>query len=143
MFMLMDIWYTRIWIPQPLRITCWLLRFIWILWLMLDLSGVVNVAAGPSHKSMAYAVDAILNGVEIMKMNNLMGSFDGKVPAKSVSKCREEEVVAFYSLRLLLCVYLSAVMRIDQVDSVPWSKLPVDVPETTPKQGKQQFSGKV
>ena len=52
-----------------------------------DHSGVVSVSVGPSSKSMAYAVDAILNGVEIMKMNNSVGNLDGKLPAELVLKC--------------------------------------------------------
>ncbi|KAK8693546.1 hypothetical protein V6N13_071124 [Hibiscus sabdariffa] len=113
-----------------------------------DRSGIVSVAVGPSNKSMAYAVDAILNGVEIMKMNNLMGSFDGKLPAELVLKGSPRRSVDFLlPLIALVCLLLSLSVfmrrRMDKVDSVPWSKLPMDVPETNPKQGKEQLSSKV
>ncbi|KAE8699768.1 putative Ferric reduction oxidase 2 [Hibiscus syriacus] len=114
-----------------------------------DHSSVVNVAVAPSNKSMAHTVDAILNGVEIMKMNNLMGSFNGKVPAESVLKCwlRRKSGRILLPLIALVCLLLSLSVfmrrRIDKADSMPWSKLPMDDPENTPKQGKQQFPSKV
>ncbi|GMI66820.1 hypothetical protein like AT4G00300 [Hibiscus trionum] len=112
-----------------------------------DHSGIVNVAVGPSNKSMAYAVNAILNGVEIMKMNNLMGSFDGKLPAEMVLKGSPRRSDFLLPSIALVCLLLSLSVfmrrRIDEGDSVPWSKLPMDIPETTPKQGKQQLSSKV
>ncbi|XVE77178.1 hypothetical protein DITRI_Ditri13aG0041000 [Diplodiscus trichospermus] len=113
-----------------------------------DHSGVVSVSVGPSNKSLAYAVDAILNGVEIMKMNNSVGSLDGKLPAQLVLKCWPRRSVGILlPLIALMCLFLSlsAIMhrRKDKVDSVPWSKLPVDVPEISPKQGKEQLSSKV
>ncbi|XVF33282.1 hypothetical protein REPUB_Repub17cG0155500 [Reevesia pubescens] len=112
-----------------------------------DHSGVISVSVGPSSKSMAYAVDAILNGVEIMKMNNSVGSLDGKLPAELVLKCWPRRSVGILlPLIALVCLLLSlsAIMhrRKDKADSVPWSKLPVDVPEISPKQGKQQLSSK-
>ncbi|XWS32146.1 hypothetical protein CRYUN_Cryun23aG0135900 [Craigia yunnanensis] len=113
-----------------------------------DHSGVVSVSVGPSSKSMAYTVDAILNGVEIMKMNNSVGSLDGKLPAELVLKCwLRRSVGILLPLIALVCLLLSllAIMhrRKDKVYSVPWSRLPVDVPEISPKQGKQQLSNKV
>ncbi|KAE8721321.1 putative Ferric reduction oxidase 2 [Hibiscus syriacus] len=114
-----------------------------------DPSSVVNVAVAPSNKSMAHTVDAILNGVEIMKMNNLMGSFDGKVPVESVLKCWPTRksgrillpMIALVCLLLSLSVFMRR--RVDKADSVPWSKLPMEDPETTPKKGKQQLPSKV
>ncbi|KAL0379489.1 UNVERIFIED_CONTAM: putative receptor-like protein kinase [Sesamum angustifolium] len=44
-----------------------------------DSSGNLVVSVGPSNMSLPRAVDAILNGVEIWKLNNSMGSFDGEV----------------------------------------------------------------
>ncbi|EOX95897.1 Fringe-related protein, putative [Theobroma cacao] len=111
-----------------------------------DHSGVVSVSVGPSSNSMAYAVDAILNGVEIMKMNNSVGSLDGELPAESVLKCWPRRSAGILlSLIALVCLLLSLSAIIhrrntNKVDSVPWSKLPVDVPEISPKQGKQQLS---
>lgn len=114
-----------------------------------DHSGIVNVTVGPSNKSMAYAVDAILNGVEIMKMSNSMGSFDGTLPAESVLKCwpRKRRVGFLLPLIALVCLLLSlsAIIRRrnEKVESVLWSKLPMEVHEISPEQGKQQLSSKV
>ncbi|MBA0589671.1 hypothetical protein Gorai_018407, partial [Gossypium raimondii] len=111
-----------------------------------DHSGIVNVTVGPSNKSMAYAVDAILNGVEIMKMSNWMGSFDGTLPAESVLKCltRKRRVGFLLPLIALVCLLLSlsAIIRRrkEKVESVLRSKLPMEVHEISPKQGKQQLS---
>ncbi|XP_047953876.1 probable receptor-like protein kinase At5g24010 [Salvia hispanica] len=42
-------------------------------------SGSLDVSVGPSNMSWPRAVDAILNGIEIWKLNNTMGSFGGEV----------------------------------------------------------------
>ncbi|MBA0802327.1 hypothetical protein Gohar_012632, partial [Gossypium harknessii] len=105
-----------------------------------DHSGIVNVTVGPSNKSMAYAVDAIRNGVEIMKMSNWMGRFDGTLPAESVLKCltRKRRVGFLLPLIALVCLLLSlsAIIRRrkEKVESVLWSKLPMEVHEISPKQ---------
>ncbi|OMO78812.1 hypothetical protein CCACVL1_14091 [Corchorus capsularis] len=113
-----------------------------------DHSGVLSVSVGPSNNSMAYAVDAILNGVEIMKMNNSVGSLDGDLPAESVLKCwprRSPGILLPLIALVCLLLSLSAIIhrRNARVDSVPWSKLPVDAPEISPKEGKHQLSSKV
>ncbi|PPS15587.1 hypothetical protein GOBAR_AA04981 [Gossypium barbadense] len=142
-------WEFPIWILRPLPIICWLLRFFVDLVVDADHSGIVNVTVGPSNKSMAYAVDAILNGVEIMKISNWMGSFDGTLPAESVLKClpRKRRVGFLLPLIALVCLLLSlsAIIRTrnEKVESVLWSKLPMEVHEISPKQGKQQLSSKV
>ncbi|KAK8473881.1 hypothetical protein V6N13_093499 [Hibiscus sabdariffa] len=110
-----------------------------------DHSGIVNVSVGPSSKSMAYTVDAILNGVEIMKMNNSAFSLDGKLPAEMLLKCWPRRSVGILlPLIALLCLLLSfsAIMhrRKNKSDTVPWSKLPMDVHEISPKQAKVQLS---
>ncbi|MBA0617371.1 hypothetical protein Godav_026824 [Gossypium davidsonii] len=110
-----------------------------------DHSGIVNVTVGPSNKSMAYAVDAILNGVEIMKMSNWMGSFDGTMPAESVLKCltRKRRVGFLLPLIALVCLLLSlsAIIRRrkEKVESVLWSKLPMEVHEISPKQVNNNY----
>ncbi|XWS46128.1 hypothetical protein CRYUN_Cryun14cG0037100 [Craigia yunnanensis] len=138
----------KIWIPRA--VTNYLLASPFYADFVVDAdhSEVVSVSVGPSSKSMAYAVDAILNGVEIMKMNNSVGSLDGKLPAELILKCWPRRSVGILlPLIALVCLLLSlsAIMhrRKDKVDSVPWSKLPVAVPEISPKQGKQQLSSKV
>ncbi|XVF22504.1 hypothetical protein REPUB_Repub12eG0178200 [Reevesia pubescens] len=113
-----------------------------------DHSGVVSVSVGPSSKSMGYTVDAILNGVEIMKMNNTVGSLDGELPAELVLKCwpkRSAGILLPLIALVCLLLSLSAIIhrRKYKVDSVPWSKLPLDVPEISPMQGKLQLSSKV
>ncbi|XVF80109.1 hypothetical protein PTKIN_Ptkin15bG0044100 [Pterospermum kingtungense] len=113
-----------------------------------DHSGVVSVSVGPSNKSMGYTVDAILNGVEIMKMNNSVGSLDGNLPAELVLKCWPRRsvgillpLIAFACLLLSLSVIIHR--RKGKVHHVPWSKLPADVPEIFLKQGGLQLSSKV
>ncbi|XVF73144.1 hypothetical protein PTKIN_Ptkin12aG0177900 [Pterospermum kingtungense] len=111
-----------------------------------DHSGIVSISVGPSSKSMAYTVDAILNGVEIMKMNNSVGSLDGTLPAELVSKCwirRSARVLLPLIALMCLLLSFSAIIHRRKDYSVPWSKLPVDEPEMAPKQGKQQLSTKV
>jgi hypothetical protein len=51
-----------------------------------DGSGALSVSVGPSSKSYPYAIDGILNAVEIIKLNNSMGSLVGKVPAEFILK---------------------------------------------------------
>ncbi|KAK8474236.1 hypothetical protein V6N12_001323 [Hibiscus sabdariffa] len=96
-----------------------------------DRSGVVSVSVGPSSKSMAYTVDAILNGVEIMRMNNSVGSLDGKLPAEQLFKCWWRRIVGILlPLIALVCLLLSfsAIMHRtkNNAATVPWSKLPMD-----------------
>ncbi|KAE8701001.1 CAAX prenyl protease 1-like protein [Hibiscus syriacus] len=110
-----------------------------------DCSGVLSVSVGPSSKSMEYAVDAILNGVEILKMNNSVGSLDGKLPAELLLKCWHRGAIGILlPLIALVCLLmsLSAIMhrRKNKVDAVPWSKLPTDDHEISPKQAKLQLS---
>ncbi|KAG4119693.1 hypothetical protein ERO13_D11G095700v2 [Gossypium hirsutum] len=118
---------------DPSAVTNYLLASPFYVALVVDAehSGIVNVTVGPSNKSMVYAVDAILNGVEIMKMSNWMGSFDGK----------EEFLLPLIALVCLL-LSLSAIIgrRKEKVESVLRSKLPMEVHEISPKQGKQQLS---
>ncbi|GMI99017.1 hypothetical protein like AT4G00300 [Hibiscus trionum] len=110
-----------------------------------DRSRVVSVSVGPSSKSMAYTVDAVLNGVEIMKMNNSVGSLDGKLPAELLLMCWPRRAVSILlPLIALVCLLLSfsAVMhrRKNQAGTVPWLKLPMDVHEISPKHAKLQLS---
>ncbi|KAL6130980.1 hypothetical protein ACLB2K_069358 [Fragaria x ananassa] len=86
-----------------------------------DDSDSLSVSVGPSKASMPYAVDGILNGVEIMKLNNSVGSLDG-------------EHCVLVPLVAAACVLLSLSMvtrrRImKKKESVAWTKLPVDVSE--------------
>ncbi|CAN1187647.1 Probable receptor-like protein kinase At5g24010 [Linum perenne] len=97
----------------------------------------VSISIGRSRSSMAYAVDGILNGVEIMKMNNSMGSFDGKICAGSIMhRDSSGGLVAMAAVICLLLVGVSLILRRRVVrvkDSFSWSKLPTRVPEVNSK----------
>lgn len=114
-----------------------------------DHSGVVSVSVGPSNDSIAYAIDGILNGVEIMKMNKSMGILDGElcdgVILKSWPRSNTSLLFAFVAA---ICVLLSLSVfthkkRNEMKDSVPWSRLPTDVSEVDLNHRNQQISGKL
>ncbi|XP_050238532.1 probable receptor-like protein kinase At5g24010 [Mercurialis annua] len=111
-------------------------------------NGVIRVSIGPSNFSMAHTVDGILNGVEIMKMNNSAGSLDGKMCAGMVlSSWPQKSVGVLVPFVAVLCVLLSVYVvmqrRISGMrDSIVWSKLPTDVSEVALKQGNQHFTAK-
>ncbi|KAK6918342.1 Malectin-like domain [Dillenia turbinata] len=103
-------------------------------------SGVITVSVGPSKASMGYTVDAILNGVEIMKLNNSMSNLDGKVLPEVVLQSWPRENIGFLvPLVAAMCVFLvvSLVFRWkDQLrNNFGWTRLPVDVSEISLKAG--------
>ncbi|CAN0884407.1 Probable receptor-like protein kinase At5g24010 [Linum grandiflorum] len=116
-----------------------------------DSEGDVSISVGHSHSSMAYAVDGILNGVEIMRMNNSMGSFDGKMCAGMALKSWPRgNSGGLFALAAVMCLLLSVslIMRRRMVtikESVSWSKLDTEVPEVNLKgdQFQSSFDGKV
>ncbi|KAF5733069.1 hypothetical protein HS088_TW17G00605 [Tripterygium wilfordii] len=114
-----------------------------------DKSGILTLSVGPSNKSMSYAVDGILNGVELMKMNNSVGSLDGDLCAKSVLKSWSRgNIGLLVPLVAVLCLLLSISLLMQRRtvslrDSVAWSKLPLDVPEVNSKHDSLQLSAKV
>ncbi|VFQ82063.1 unnamed protein product [Cuscuta campestris] len=111
-------------------------------------SGILTVSVGPSDMSVARAVDAILNGVEIMKMNNSMGSFGGEVCAGYVlrrwGRTRNRDGFALPLLAgavFLLLIGSVAVKRSFRFgDSFVWSRLPLEVPEGVSKLSSIQVS---
>jgi hypothetical protein len=109
-----------------------------------DGSGALSVSVGPSSKSYPYAYDGILNAVEIMKLNNSMGSLVGKVPAEFIMKSWPRGnmgVLVPLVAAVCLLVILSMVLRRRMTglkDSVTWSKLPMDVSTVNIKQGYPQ-----
>ncbi|KAL3536791.1 hypothetical protein ACH5RR_000157 [Cinchona calisaya] len=112
-------------------------------------SAFLTVSVGPSNLSFPNAVDAILNGVEVFKINNSMGSFDGQICAQSVMKSWKRGNVGVV-VPLLAAVFLlltaSVVVqrrRCGLGDKVGWSRLPVDVSEVNLKYGSQQSAGKL
>lgn len=105
-----------------------------------DSSGVLTVSIGPSNYSISYAIDGILNGVEIMKMSNSMGSFDGPDSADVVLRHWPGRTGLLIPLiaAVLLVLSLSIVLRrriTENKESVGWSKLPVSVSEFDAKLG--------
>lgn len=109
-----------------------------------DSSGVLTVSVGPSNMSYAYGIDGILNAVEIMKLNNSMGSLVGDLPVEFILKSWPREnihVLVPLIAAVCLLVILSLVMRRRMTglkDSVMWSKLPMDVPNVNVKLGSPQ-----
>ncbi|XP_010556562.1 PREDICTED: probable receptor-like protein kinase At5g24010 [Tarenaya hassleriana] len=96
-----------------------------------DPSDLMSIGVGPSSKSVENAVDAILNAVEIMKMNNSMGSLDGDIPAEMIlSRCpNRRNISTLISVMAFMCILTSVyiVARRRRVrDGFGWSKLPVD-----------------
>lgn len=100
-------------------------------------SRVLNVGIGPSKFSDPSKVGGLLNGLEIMKMNNTVGSLDGESLVVSVL---ENPIIGSFAsfVRLLACgfafVSLSVVVfmlglrwRAERREPVAWSRLPVDV----------------
>ncbi|XP_024032187.1 probable receptor-like protein kinase At5g24010 [Morus notabilis] len=105
-------------------------------------SDFLSVSVGPSNKSMAYAIDGILNGVEIMKLNNSMGSLDGSDCAGLVLGRWPQRgggllipLIAAVLLVLSLSIVLRRRFTFGSQEPVAWSKLPVDVSEVSAKQG--------
>lgn len=96
---------------------------------------VLTVSVGPSNTSMAHAIVGILNGVEIMKMNNSMGSLDGMVCAGSISRSWQRAnlgvSVPFIAVVCLLVAISMGMQR--RMFSNKYNSLPVDVSETIVK----------
>ncbi|CBI40430.3 unnamed protein product, partial [Vitis vinifera] len=113
-----------------------------------DSSGVLTVSVGPSSKSFPYAVDGILNGVEIMKLNNSMGSLDGEVSVEQVLKnWPRGNIGVSVALFASVCLLLTASLlmhrrRVGVKDSVAWSPLPMDISKGNLKSNNQFSCGK-
>ncbi|KFK42542.1 hypothetical protein AALP_AA1G008000 [Arabis alpina] len=97
--------------------------------------GLISVSIGPSSKSVEHAVDGILNGVEIMKMNNTLGSFDGFVSTEMIlSRCPNRRYVSlFMSMVAFMCILMSVwivIQRRKAKKGFGWLRLSSDnVPE--------------
>ncbi|KAG2331018.1 hypothetical protein Bca52824_002198 [Brassica carinata] len=104
-------------------------------------SSSIIVSVGPSNKT-SVGVDAMLNGVEIMKMNNSMGSLDGFVSTDMIlSSCpNRRNLSIFIALMALLCIFMSfyiVVQRKKVRDDFSWTQLPMDVRQDNLKSGNQ------
>ncbi|GAB4844516.1 hypothetical protein Ancab_037895 [Ancistrocladus abbreviatus] len=112
-------------------------------------SGVLTVSIGPSNWSRPHAIDALLNGIEIMKMNNSMRSLDGEVsPAMIFQGCHRGNIGVLAALVAVICLLVAASVvlrrrRFCTRDSFSWSPLPLDVSEVNLKPANQQFGGKL
>lgn len=107
----------------------------------MESSGVLTVRVGPSKMSMSNAIDAILNGVEILKMNNSMGSLDGEICADSVFKnWPRRNFGGVVPLIAAMCLLGTALVVMHRrwvaKKSVGWSPIPVDVSEVNLNSGK-------
>ncbi|OIT08054.1 PREDICTED: probable receptor-like protein kinase At5g24010 [Nicotiana attenuata] len=113
-----------------------------------DSSGVLTLSVGPSNMSLPRAVDAILNGVEIMKINNSVGSFDGEICAHSVLKSWKKGNGSFYPMLAAVFLLLIAFVimhrrRAGATDSGTWWSLPTEIPEVNMKYSNQMSSNKL
>lgn len=112
-------------------------------------SGILAISVGASNMSLPHAADAILNGVEVFKLNNQMGSFDGEVCAGSVMKTwRRENTGVFFVLLAVLLLLLAASVafqrrRTGTKEALGFSRLPVDVSEVEVNYGNQVSSVKL
>lgn len=103
-------------------------------------SGVLVVSLGPSNRSLPREVDAILNGIELWKMNNSMGSFAGEFCAGYVWRTwRRGHIGVLLPLvaAVFLLVTASVLVQRRRTDSLAWSRLPVDVSEANWKVANQ------
>ncbi|CAN4108984.1 unnamed protein product [Withania somnifera] len=114
-----------------------------------DSSAVLTLSVGPSNMSLPRTVDAILNGVEIMKINNSVGSFDGEICAHAVLKGwkRGNGNVLYPMLAAVFLLLIAFVImhrrRTGVTDSVAWWRLPTEIPEINMKYGNQLSSNKL
>lgn len=94
---------------------------------------VLRVSVGPSNSSMVNGVDGILNGVEIMKINNSMSSLDGEICPGLISTRWQRggnNSGAMVPLVAVLCLLVIASLMMHRrwdrfKDSVAWARLPV------------------
>lgn len=103
-------------------------------------SGNLVVSVGPSSMSKPRAVDAILNGIEIWKLNNTMGSFDGEVCTDFVWRSWRRghmDVLLPVVAGIFLLLSVSMFLQRRRSSFVGWSRLPVDVSETDLKCSNQ------
>ncbi|KAL8499929.1 hypothetical protein ACS0TY_019801 [Phlomoides rotata] len=99
-------------------------------------SGNLVVSVGPSTKSTVRTVDGILNGIEIWKLNNSMGSFDGEICVDSVWRSwRKGHTGVLLPLIAAIFLLLSAAVLLQRRRNSPmaWSRLPVDISEANLK----------
>ncbi|KAL4567053.1 hypothetical protein LXL04_022624 [Taraxacum kok-saghyz] len=98
-------------------------------------SDFIRVDIGPSSLSRSHAVDGILNGLEIFKMDNSLGSLDGQLCVdqlefKNRSNGQTSRLLSLSGAVCLLVIAFLVMRRKTEVkDSFGWSRVPVDVSE--------------
>ncbi|KAJ4910292.1 fringe-related protein [Raphanus sativus] len=105
----------------------------------------IRVSVGSSNKTSVdeRGVDAMLNGVEIMKMNNSMGSLDGFVSTDMIlTSCpNRRNLSIFIAMMAFMCIFMSFYVVVQRKkvrdDVFNWTKLPMDVPQDNLKSGNQ------
>ncbi|CAA7017341.1 unnamed protein product [Microthlaspi erraticum] len=104
----------------------------------------ITLSVGPSNMTSVGegGLDAILNGVEIMKMSNSLGSLDGFVSADTIlTSCpNRRNLSIFIAMMAFMCIFMSfyiATQRKKVRDDYGWTKLSMDVREDNPKSGHQ------
>ncbi|XP_074577690.1 putative receptor-like protein kinase At5g24010 [Curcuma longa] len=111
-----------------------------------DITELLSISIQPSNQSSPLWIRGLLNGLEIMKMNNTMGNLDDESPVILFSANPIKRGLGAF-LRSLTCgfafVSLSAIAfmlflrwRSEQRSHAAWSPLPVDVSDSKLTPGK-------
>ncbi|KAJ8633558.1 hypothetical protein MRB53_026894 [Persea americana] len=118
-----------------------------------EVSGDIRVSIGPSSLSRPSTINAILNGLEIMKISNSMRSLDGEFKANLVKETWLRGNVGVFLCSVLggfafVSAMMAAYMLVSRrwpalKDSVAWSPLPVDASEGNLKNRNSALSGKL
>ncbi|CAI9277979.1 unnamed protein product [Lactuca saligna] len=110
-------------------------------------SDAIRVEIGPSNLSRSHAVDGILNGLEIFKMDNSWRSLNGEVcvdqlESKNRSNGQMSRLLSLTGAVCLLAVAFLVMRRKTEVkDSFGWSRVPVDVSEIDLKSSFPKSNG--
>ncbi|KAL5718658.1 hypothetical protein ACHQM5_011537 [Ranunculus cassubicifolius] len=108
-----------------------------------DTLDAITVSIYPSTQTGSAKNNVVLNGIEVMKMNNAIGSLDGRISAVSLTNSRVSTgaLVPAIALACFLMAAFAVVYkrRITLQDSVGWSPLPVDASEGNLKHNNQRF----
>ncbi|URD83614.1 hypothetical protein MUK42_01290 [Musa troglodytarum] len=91
----------------------------------------LSISIGPSNLSNPSWIRGLLNGLEIMKINNTMGSLDGKSPvilSEEASELFFVNTCGFGFMSLSVIAFMLFVRwRSESRSLMTWSRLPVDV----------------